>query len=160
VANLVQDGDPFIDRRATGDHQHPDRFDVAVTMLRLAGRRLRERGPCRSDRIDIIGLAVTVTGLTVRSIHLHDSDALATQMTREAGAIGASALDPDPLDRPEPSQPADELGVTGTSGRERFDAEDTAIRVDGGSDVEVEVGVDPTGDLGLILYDGHCHPFR
>jgi hypothetical protein len=26
--------------------------------------------------------------------------------------------------------------------------------------MEVEVGVDPTSDLGLILYDGHCHPFR
>jgi hypothetical protein len=36
----------------------------------------------------------------------------------------------------------------------------TAVRVDRGGDVEVEVGIDPTSDLGVILYDGHGHPFR
>ena len=78
----------------------------------------------------------------------------------EAGAIRAGALDTNPLDRPEPLQSGNELGVAGTSGRERLNAEHAAVRVDNSRNVEVEVGVDPTGDLGVILDDGHCHPFR
>ena len=33
--------------------------------------------------------------------------------------------------------------------------------VDGGSNMELEVGVDTAGDGDRgVLYDGHCHPFR
>ena len=47
-----------------------------------------------------------------------------------------------------------------SSASRHLDAEHTAVRVDRGSDVKVEVSVDPAGDLGVILYDGHGHPFR
>ncbi len=44
--------------------------------------------------------------------------------------------------------------------RERFNPERSAVGIDRSGDMEVEVGVDPTGDQGPVLYDGHRHPFR
>ena len=129
-------------------------------MLGLAGRGSGERSTRSCDRVDSVGLAVTAPGLAVGSIDLDHSDAFATQMSGEASAIGAGALDTNHLDRPEPLQPTDELGVARTPRRERFDTEHTAIRVDRSSNMEVEVGVDPTSDLDVILYDGHGHRFR
>jgi hypothetical protein len=160
VTDLVQDLDAFIDCGSAGDHQHPDGFDVAVTMLRLAGCGSAQRGSRRCDGVDRVGLAVAVTGLTVWSIDLDHSDAFAAQVSAEPGAIGAGAFDTDAVDRPETLQPGNELGVAGASGRGRFDAEHTAVRVDRGRNMELEVGVDPAGDLGVILYDGHGHHLR
>ena len=42
---------------------------------------------------------------------------------------------------------------------ERLDTEDTAVRVEGGSDMIVEVGIDSTHDWARRIYDGYCHPF-
>ena len=50
------------------------------------------------------------------------------------------------------------LGEPGGGRRERLDAEHTAVGVERSSDMDVEVGVDPTGDRAR-LYDGHRHPF-
>ena len=160
VTDLVQDFDAFIDCGSAGDHQHPDRFNVAVTMLCLAGCGSAQRSSSSGDGVDGVGLAVAASGLTVGSIDLDHSDAFAAQVSGEPGAVGACAFDTDAVDRPETLQPGNELGVAGASGRERLDAEHTAVRVDRGSDMELEVGVDPAGDPGVILYDGHGHPFR
>ena len=79
----------------------------------------------------------------------------------EAGAIGAGALDTDPADVAEASQPGDELAIAARRGLERVDTEDAAVGVDGCGDVELGVGVDTAGDGDRgVLYDGHCHPFQ
>ena len=83
VTDLVQDFDAFIDCGSAGDHQHPDRFDVAVTMLRLAGCGSAQRGSSRCDGVDGVGLAVAAPGLTVGSIDLDHSDAFAAQVSGE-----------------------------------------------------------------------------
>ena len=70
-------------------------------------------------------------------------------------------LDPDQADGSEPGEPPDEVSVAAGGGVERFDAEHTSVGVDGGCDVEVEVGIDTARDGDCsVLYDGHCHPFQ
>ena len=51
-----------------------------------------------------------------------------------------------------------QLGEPGCRRRERLDAEHTAVGVERGGDMDIEVGVDPTSDRAR-LYDGHGHPF-
>ena len=50
------------------------------------------------------------------------------------------------------------LGEPGRRRRERLDAEHAAVGIERGGDMDIEVGVDPTGDRAR-LYDGHRHPF-
>lgn len=80
-------------------------------------------------------------------------------MARQADAIGTGSLNADSRDRPEGSEPLDEIGVAGLGRGERLDAEHAADIVDGCSDMNINVGVDPSGDRTQRLYDGHGHPF-
>ena len=97
-------------------------------MLCLAGCGSAQRSSSSGDGVDGVGLAVAASGLTVGSIDLDHRDAFAAQVSGEPGAIGAGAFDTDPVDGPETLQPGNELGVAGAAGRERLDAEHTAVR--------------------------------
>lgn len=87
VAQLVEDRDPLITSRAASDRDHPDRLDVAGPRLRQSGRRAGERGASSGDRVNSVGLAGPMTGLTVRAVNLDDIDALAGKVSSEAGPI-------------------------------------------------------------------------
>jgi hypothetical protein len=102
-----------------------------------------------------------MTGLTVRSIDLNHPNALLREMSGEAGTIRAGPLNTDQADGSEPAKPPNKVSIAAGGGVERFDTEDTSVRIHGGGDVEVEVGVDTASDGDCsVLYDGHCHPFQ
>ena len=65
---------------------------------------------------------------------------------------------PTRSNEPKRTQPGVQLGEPGRRRRERLDAEHAAVGVERGGDMDIEVGVDPTGDRAR-LYDGHGHPF-
>jgi hypothetical protein len=74
-------------------------------------------------------------------------------MAGQPGPVAAGPLDADKDDGAEALQPAQQPAVPGGVGGERLDAEQAADVVEGGGDVDVEVGVDPSGDL--IWHGGH-----
>ncbi len=91
--------------------------------------------------VDGIGLAALTTHLAVRSVHLHDLDAVGLEVTGETGAVGTSALDADLHEGAEAPEPARQrrvaLGV-GVKGRR---VEDLSSFVHDGCYVDVLVGV-------------------
>ena len=101
MADLIQVLDAHVAARAARDQQRADRFDVAIGGLRDPRRPARQRRPRRFDRVELVGLAVAAALLAVRTIDLDHHQALAAQMTRQAGAIRAGAFHPDPIDRTE-----------------------------------------------------------
>ena len=117
-----------------------------------------ERRPSSLHCVDGVGLAVAAPGLPIGSIHLDHHHPTAAQMASQTGPIGASALDTDPTQRTEADQPGVQVGEPGARRRERLHTEHTTVAVERGGDMDIEVGVDPTGDRAR-LYDGHGHPF-
>jgi len=97
--------------------------------------------------------------LTVGAINFDHHQPARLEIAREARAIRAGAFDPDAGDRTERVQPIVQLSEPDGRCRERLDSEHTAVRVERGSDMVVEVGVDSTHDRARRIYDGHCHPF-
>ena len=158
MAELVETLDACVASGAVGDQQHADRFDVAVGGLGHRPGAATERRPSCLDRVDGVGLAVAAPGLTARAVNLDHRHADTAQEAGQAGPVGAGALDTDSLQRAEPDQPGVQVGEPGGRRRERLDAEHTAVAVERGGDMDIEVGVDPTGDR-ACLYDGHGHPF-
>ena len=114
----------------------------------------------RRDGVDVIGLALAVAHLPIRSIHLDHTDPAVTEMPSQPGPIGTGALDTNLVDLTETLEPSAEIGVMASTHRERLNAKSSAVGVDRGCDMEVEVGVNPTSDQGPVLYDGQRHPFR
>ena len=84
--------------------------------------------------------------LPVRSLHLDHPDAVAGELSGEAGAPGTGAFDPDNGEFTEAARPGEEPPVAGGCGRELGGAEHDTDRVEHGGDVGVFVGVDPAGD--------------
>ena len=63
-------------RRASGDAQQPDRFDLTGAGLRGAERFAGQHGTGGADGVGLVGLAVAATVLTVRAHHLAHIDTL------------------------------------------------------------------------------------
>jgi hypothetical protein len=158
VADLVEALDAHLASRAVSDEQRPDRLHAAIGGLRHARRAARQRRSSGLHRIDGVGLAVAATGLPVRAIDLHHRHPNTAQEAGQAGPVGAGALHPDPLQRAKTDQPGVQVGEPGGGRRERPEAEQTAVDVQRGSDVHIQMGVDSAGDRAR-LYDGHRHPF-
>ena len=74
-------------------------------------------------------------------------------------AIGAGAFDADLVDLAEALEPGQQRLVAGGIGVEGLGADEPTQRIEGCSDVGVEVGVDTTRDADGSFYDGHGHPF-
>ena len=159
VTDLVQAAGAGLAAGTLRDQQRPDRFDVAVRGFRDPRRPARQRGAGRFDRVDRIGLALHAADLTVGAIDLDHDQPARLEIARQARAIRAGALDPDSCDRTERAQPVVQRDEPDGALRERLDTEHTAVRVERGGDMVVEVGVDSTRDRARRIYDGHCHPF-
>ena len=108
----------------------------------------------------MIGLALPVPHLPIRSVHLDHTDPAVTEMPSQPGPIGAGAFNTDLVQLAETLKPSAEIGVMASPHRERLNPESASVGVDCGGDMEVEVGVNPTSDQSPVLYDGHRHPFR
>ena len=159
MAELVEQLDAHLTSRAVRHQQHPDRFHVAIRGL---GHAVGPTAECRSsglDRVDGVGLAVTTPGLTIGAINLDHLHPGAAQEAGQARPVGAGALDTDPGQRPERTQPGVQVGEPGGGRGERFDAQHATVGVQRGGDMNIEVGVHPTSDRARLYDDGHRHPF-
>src|ERR1700676_232939 len=146
MADLVQATGAALAAGTLRDQQRADRLDVAVRALRDPSSSARQRGAGRFDRVDRIGLALHATKLTVGAIDLDHDQPTRLEITREARAVRAGSLHPDACDGTERAQPIMQRNEPDRGRRKRLDTEDTAIRVERGRDMIVEVGVDSTRD--------------
>ena len=124
----------------------------------LPARSTAQGGPGRFDGVEGIGLAAATPFLSIRSVDLDDLDAPSSQVAGQAGPIRARALDADLGHVPEGLEPGQQRLVAGGVGLEALRAEQPPERVEGGSHMDVEVGVDTTGHTTRSFYDGHGHP--
>jgi len=159
MTDLVQTPSTALATRTLRDQQRADRFDVAIAMFRDSCRAARQRRPCRFDRVDRIRLPRPAAQLPVGAIHLNHRQPSRTQITGEAGAVRAGAFHPNLRDPTEPTQPVSQRNEPRGRRGKRSNVEHTAIRVERGSDMSIEVGIDSTRDETRRIYDGHCHPF-
>ena len=159
VADLVQAAGPGFAAGTLRDQQRSDRFDVPVAGFRDPRSPTRQRGTGRFDRVDRIRLASHATNLTVRAINLDHHQPARLQIARQARPIRARPFDADAADGTERAQPVVQRNEPGGVVRERLHLEQSAVRVERGGDMVVEVGVDSTRDRARRIYDGHCHPF-
>jgi len=98
------------------------------------------------DRVHDIGLAITPADLPVRAHHLNDRNPLLPQMPGQAHPVGAGALDPDPVNVTEAAQPRQQPPIANRGGRELSGSQHTTDSAHDRGDVNVEVGIDATGD--------------
>jgi hypothetical protein len=94
-----------------------------------------------------VGLALPAATLTIRTVDLHHGDPLTLEMAGQASAVAAGPLDTHDDHLAVRSQPAQQSPIALRRGRERLHAHQRAKPVEGRHDVDVEVGIDPTGDL-------------
>ena len=80
-------------------------------------------------------------------------------MTRQTRAVRAGSFHPNLLDHTKRRQPTMQLRVTRWCGRERFDTQHTAVRVNRSSDMHIRVRINSARHQARGLYDGHRHPF-
>jgi hypothetical protein len=135
-----------------------DRLHLPVPALRRAAGPAGLGGPCGADRVERIRLALPAAVLPVRPVDLDDPDAGGGDVTGQAGAVAAGALNADQAHGPEPAEPAQQPGITGRADRELLHAEQPADGIKRGGDMSVGVGVHAARD-GACLYDGQCHLF-
>ena len=109
----------------------------------------------RPDSVEGIGLAAAAPLLSVGSVHLDDLDANSAQVTGESRPIGAGAFDADLGDGAERLEPSQQRLVAAGACLKALRAEQPAERVEGRSDMDVEVRIDSTGDPTRSFYDGH-----
>ena len=158
--HLVDGGDAAVSGRATSHPQGADRLYRTVACLRLSCRLARLRSAGRRDGVDRVGLAVAVSQLAVRAIHLHDGHALGVQEASESGSVATGPFDADTLDRTESPKPGEQRAVAGPGRRERPYPELSATLIERGDHVLVAVRVGASRDApGGLCHGGHRHPF-
>ncbi len=145
-AHLVQRLGPGFASGKAGNTQHTHGFDVSVACLGGAVGVAGLGGAGGVDRVLRVALATPPTALPVRSVDLDHRDVTGVEETGQPGTIRAGSLDADELDRTEAGEPFEHARVPGRGRFERFDPAQGASFVEGGSDMDVEVGVDTGGD--------------
>ena len=159
MAKLAGGPDPDRARRTLRDQQRPQAFDIAGATLGVPARSSRQRRPGGLDRVELVGLAVAATFLPVRPIDLNDRDARGGEMSRQTGAIGASALHADPLKRTERAQPRQQPVIARRRRGKRPHTQQPTDRIDRRRDMHIEMRVNTTNNQARNFYDGHRHPF-
>src|SRR5208283_468178 len=100
-----------------------------------------------------IGLARAPPLGPIGPVDLDHLDVGSAQETGQARSIGAGALHPHLGERTEALEPSEQRLVAGGVGVEALRAEQCSERVEGGGDMDVEVGVDTTGHTPRSFYD-------
>lgn len=140
-----------LDRRLARDAQDPDRLDDAVAGLGLRAGTFGKHHACRGDRIGAVGLADVSTVLSGGASDLDDLDARRGEKPGQTGTVGASALNAGARDQAVAAGPRQQLVIAGARRGERRGRDRPANRIDDGSDVHVEVGVDAERDDRLVV---------
>ena len=149
VAHLVRSRDdvavdqlegrpPGLDGPGAGQPEHAQGLDAAVPGLGDRGPLAVECSESGVGGVERVALAAEPAIASVRSGDLPHLDTGCREVTRDPGSIAAGAFDPDPGELAEVAHPAQQRPI----------AQDRAVGVDDGSDVEVLVGVDPADDHG------------
>ena len=160
VTDLIQAAGAGLAAGTLRDQQRPDRFDVPVRGFRDPRRPARQRGAGRFDRVDRIRLALHAADLTVGAINLDHDQPTRLQIARQARADTRRCLRRRRVrsDRTRDSQSCNATNPTVLFGNDSTPRQ-SAVRVERGGDMIVEVGIDSTRDRARRIYDGHCHPF-
>ena len=140
-----------LDGCAAGDSQHADDLDGAsLGFRRSCGCASKDCSRCLLG-IEHVGLAAPTAGLTVRSVHLDDSDALGLEGSGNRYAEASGAFDADGAYLSVSDEPDGELGVSGRGRRKLLGCDQHAVGADHCRVMSVLVGVDATDD------DWTCH---
>ena len=115
-------------------------------------------GPGGLYGVEGVGLAGLAPGLAVLAVHFDDVDPGSSEMTGDAGPIGAGALHAHLGDLAECAQPGQEFGIAVGVGPKRLGAEQPTDFVQDGGYMDLAVGVDATGHSARGFYDGHAIP--
>jgi hypothetical protein len=102
--------------------------------------------PATTARVDRIRLAPLAAGAPVRPVDLDDVDPTVQQESGQAGAVAASAIDPDCGQVPVATQPAKQLPIATTVSGELPIAQQPSLLVDDGGVVGAAVGVEAADD--------------
>jgi hypothetical protein len=110
--------------------------------------------PGGGGSVDRVGLAQVAPGLAVGPVDLLDDLALGGKEAGQGGAGGAGALHAPGDDLAEPPRPDEQVVVAGGGGGDLHGVHAAAELVGCVGDVDLQVGVDPDGELGR---GGVCH---
>ena len=100
--------------------------------------------------VEGVGLAVAAPGLAVGPVDLQDGLAVGGEEAGQGGAVGAGALHAPGDGLAEPARPGEQVVVAGGGGGDLDGVDAAAELVVGVGDVDVQVGVDPDGDPGVL----------
>ena len=99
--------------------ERADCFDRSITGLRDRGGSTRQHRPCCGLGIKEVVLAIEMTVELLGPVDLDDLDTSGCEMTGQAGAIGASGLNPNDIESSLSSHPLERRLVTNRGRRER-----------------------------------------
>ena len=159
MAHLHDRLDPGLAGRALGDDENPDGLDGSIFGFGNARGPATEGRSSGLDRIERIRFATASALGSIRPVDLDHLDVGSTQEAGQAGPIGAGALHPDLGHLAEALEPGQQRLVATRVRLKALGAEECSKGVEGGSYMDVEVGVDATGHSTRSFYDGHGHPF-
>ena len=159
MTHLGQRLDPGPSGRTLGHHQDSDGLNGTVLGLRDAGGSATQRCSCSLDRIKRVGLTTAPALGSVGPVNLDHVDVSFSQESSQSRSIGAGAFNPNLGNGTEALEPLQQQLVARRSRVEGLGAEQCTERVKCGSDMDIEVGIDATGDTTSSFYDGHGHPF-
>jgi hypothetical protein len=145
-----------LDRAVPGHSERPDGLHHAIARLRCPGSGTSLNSPSGGYRVGRVGLADLAASTAIRSVDLDDLQTLSGQMTGQAGAVGAGALNTDRDDIAVAGEPAKQLLIAHAAGGEGRVPEQATELVQRSDRVGVGVGVDPADDLALRGL-GFCH---
>ncbi len=101
-------------------------------------------------------LETVVSGLTVRTIHLHNHDLLIAKEPGQTNTPRPGALHTNLFHLAEPDQPAEKLLETSLIGTKRFDTQQSTLVINSHCHMGISVSVHTTSNT----YDSHGRPFR
>jgi hypothetical protein len=144
-----------VDGLGAGPHGGGAGDPQAADHLHLAGARLGQdrdlaglHGLGSGPGVQGVGLALAASGLAVGSVDLDHDLTVDGQEAGQGGTVGAGALHPPGHGLSQLMGPTQQLLVAGRGGRDLEGGHRAAELVVGVGDMDLEVGVDPEGELG------------
>jgi hypothetical protein len=150
--DLIRSLGPSFYRRLPGHTEDPDCFDRPFTFFWQSLCLTRLDSSSSGFGIEGVGLALEPSTLTIGAQDLDHGDVIASQVSAQASAPGASSLDSNLLENSEGFQPFVKVPISDTVSGKRFGPEQTAELIERCSDVKVLVGIDAPGDHDIC----HC----
>ena len=154
---LIRGLRPSLDRRPAGHAQHVDRLHSAVLTLGSADGLSREDRPRGRFGIGRVRRAAPPAPPAIRSVDLDHLHVLRSEVPAQPGPVAAGSFDPDPLDRPEATQPGQESAIADRRRRELRRPEKAAGLAHRRGRMDLLVGIDPAEDRALTKCFARSH---